>query len=145
MKHHFKFLTKFMEDKLGEPKWWEETGHPRWVEFAPTLTYHIYAQEVVLLEIACQNCAEKFLVTMNFSDMHRMDKIPSLADRVRSGAIHYGDPPNTDHCLAGPTMSCMNIRVVEFWEQSQESYEFERVPELEILLPDGLEAGDDAD
>lgn len=76
----------------------------------------------------------------------RAEKPPSLSDLVRSGAVHYGDPPNVDCCAAGPTMNCLDLRVVEFWtrgpivsgqlEDAIKAMEWRRVPELEVELPD---------
>lgn len=82
---------------------------------------------------------------------------PSLATQVRSGAIHYGDPPNTECCAAGPTMNCWDLRVIEFWARgfslrairepenksptmlAGEYLDWARVPELEKELPDATD------
>jgi hypothetical protein len=75
----------------------------------------------------------------------------SLADLVRSGSIHYGDPPDVDCCPAGATMNCNDLAVVEFWKRGwdqsrsaegvplkeimDEMNGWRRVPELEIAIP----------
>ncbi len=131
MKYHFEYLL----EKMGWPYWWEETGHPRYEKFKPNRTYNIYAREVVLLEIQCQACATVFKVSMNWGKTFDGKK---LSDQIKDGFIHYGDPPNVRCCLAGASMNCEDIKVLEFWEQS-ETFEWERIPELEITLPDGKE------
>jgi hypothetical protein len=62
----------------------------------------------------------------------------TLADAVRDGEIHYGDPPNAcpADCAAGATMNSVPKRVVEFWSrdsvEGQKFREWTRHPELEI-------------
>jgi hypothetical protein len=125
------------------PQWWDEHGTPRFAEHHPVHCPNIYAEEVVLLLIACQLCGHEMPVQMSVSSMDQvrasmMDvKFTSLADRVRSGVIHYGDPPWHDEggefCHAGCTMNCDDLRVLEFWRRK--NYEWSRVDELEIELP----------
>lgn len=149
--------------ELGaKPLWWDENGVPRFKAHAPSLSANIYAIEVVLLKIACQLCGVEQLVQMTWSSMDtvnamiRMEwarskstktkvgnlprNIGTLADAVRSGSIHYGDPPYHDgpdgeFCHAGCTMNCYDLAVVEFWKQG-DRFEWNRVPELEVALPD---------
>ena len=129
MNYRFKYLL----DKLGNPKWWEETGHPRYCVFAPDETYNIYASEVALIEIACQQCSTRFLVSMNWSRGQ-----VSLSKRIRNKSLHYGDPPNIACCPAGATMNCLDLRVVEFWQKNAE-FEWVRLPEFEVDLEDANE------
>lgn len=81
----------------------------------------------------------------------------NLAEQIRGGVIHYGDPPNVECCPAGATMNCWDLRVVEFWasgfalrkirqpENTEstmapgEFLEWARVAELEIELPDATD------
>jgi hypothetical protein len=140
MHHHYRDLT----DKLGTPLWWDECGVPRYCEFGPHETNNIYADEVALLEIACQDCGQRFKVAMSSSLFERVNggmpgpPLRSLADLIQHGSIHYGDPPNNGCCPAGPTMNCEDLCVLEFWakpENPKELATLERVPELEIELP----------
>jgi len=89
-----------------------------------------------LLEIACQECFQRFLVEMNVSvmDSVRAGREVSLADQVRRKVIHYGDPPRHggEACAAGDTMNCIDLRVVEFWRLDR--FDWFRVVELEIEL-----------
>ncbi len=124
-----------IRDRISEPaKWWDESGVPRYSDFAPRETANIYADECALVQIACQNCGTRFDVAFSRSKSFAVlegDKA-TLADRIRDGSLHYGDPPNTACCLAGPTMNCDDLRVIEYWHQ--EKFESKRDETLEIAL-----------
>jgi hypothetical protein len=155
MHHHYHDITSRISEN---PKWWDEHAVPRYSDFAPNECADIYADEVALIEISCQSCGRRFLVAMSENQWmygYRMlSKISAahdfaseelreaagkisetpLADEIREGAIHFGDPPNVGCCLAGATMNCEDLRVVEYWRR--EATEWVRYPELEIYLPD---------
>lgn len=121
------------------PKWFDAHGVPRYDDFHPSLSVNVYASEVLLYEIACQSCLERFLVEENWSkyDLVRMmsgEKTPPLSERVKQKDIHYGDPPcfGNDTCCAGATMNCLDIRTVQLWSRSN-NHEWKRVAELEGL------------
>lgn len=148
------------------PLWWDENGCPRFDAHSTYCPKYrpVHADEVVLLRIACQSCEREFDVQMTWSKtgeftsnvraMIRMQQngmkgqIPtqhlsgndknSLTARIKTGTIHYGDPPNHEHenggTCAGSTMNVWDLRVMEFWRRGL--VEWERVPELEIELPD---------
>lgn len=148
-------------DKLGlQPLWWDDHGVPRYAEHHPDHRPDIYADEVVLLRIACQLCGTQQLVQMTWGKMDdarvkiyaewaalsRGAPKPDvgtggLAESIRVGTIHYGDPPHhTDDrgefCHAGCTMNCEDLAVVEYWRRDQgSSHEWQRHAELEIELP----------
>ena len=125
------------------PLWWDEEAVPRYEPFHPRLTANIYARECALVEIACQNCQARFLVAFSRSDhrflwgedgkLKQVVAAPTLASEVQDGSLHYGDPPNTDHCDAGPTMNCDDLRVVEFWVRPSAGT-WSRHTELEITF-----------
>lgn len=117
------------------PSWYDEHGVPRYGDFTPRRLANIYWEECALVLIACQGCKREFKVAMSSSAMDRFQCGASLADVVRNGSIHYGDPPNVDCCPAGPTMNCLDLRVLEFWLAEIPGREY-RVSELEIELPD---------
>lgn len=114
-----------------EPKWYDSNGVPRYDKFHPDLCPNIYADEVILLEIACQNCGKRFFVEMNwygFSFSLGGKRIPSFKERLirwkRKGKksdgwapIHYGDPPA--HGCTGDTMNCYDLRIVRFWKRGR--------------------------
>jgi hypothetical protein len=125
------------------PLWWDQHGTPRFAPHHPKHCPDIYADEVVLLVIACQLCGYEMPVQMSQSAMDRvraslMKVAPllTLAERCRKRLIHYGDPPWHDErgefCHAGCTMNCEDIRVLEFWHR--ENFEWARVAELEIEI-----------
>jgi len=142
------------------PLWWDQHGVPRFRPHHPDLAADIYADEVVLLRIACQRCLGEQRVQMTWSAMDavrwsirvewaalRNGEIfdqskarHTLADAVRDGTIHYGDPPHHDDggefCHAGCTMNVWDLKVEEFWTRPE--LDWVRVPELEVLLPDGI-------
>jgi hypothetical protein len=81
-------------DRIAEtPKWWDENGVPRYVEFEPRRAANIYAVEVVLLDIACSMCLRRFQVALSGQGgAHRDEQGVSLADQIHSGDIDYWAP-----------------------------------------------------
>ena len=118
-------------DRIGiPPKWWDEHAVPRFCDFHPSAAGNIYAEQVVLMLIACQSCGTEFRVCMSWSVHDLARRIYELEHRVRS--LHYGDPPNTSCCDAGGTMNSEPKRVLEFWKRVD--LEWVRMEELEIGL-----------
>jgi hypothetical protein len=118
------------------PKWWDENGVPRYVEFAPHRVANIYAVEVVLLDIACSMCLRPFQVALSGQGgAHRDENGVSLADQIRSGEIDYYDPPNYGGCRDGASTGCFNLAVVQYWRRDF-LRGWERNPSLEIVLPE---------
>lgn len=93
------------------PVWWDSNGVPRWCNFHPSKCPDIYADEAVLLRIACQGCGTQFDVELHSSryDKRRLSEAPQ--------EIFYGDPPNVGCCPAGATMSSVSLHVIEFWQR----------------------------
>lgn len=118
-----------------EPVWFDSNGVPRYDPFHPDDVPDIYADEAILYLIKCQSCAEKFKVAAESGNWQRIKGDPHLATRIKDGRIHYGDPPR--HGCVGDTMNCDDIRVLEYWRK--ESFEWARVAEFEVMLPDGEE------
>jgi hypothetical protein len=119
--------------RLGPPLWWDEYSAPRYEPFDPRMCNNIYASEACLLEIACQQCGETFMVAAS-SDKYSeaIEGHPAMSVEIRGGWIHWGDPPF--HDCVGSTMNCEDLRVVEFW--SRDRLDWQRVPELEVVLQD---------
>ena len=63
MNNHFKDIT----DKLGNPKWYDSLGYPRYYKFTPQREHNIYAKYVALVLIACQRCGKKMKVSISLS------------------------------------------------------------------------------
>jgi hypothetical protein len=110
--------------QLGEPGWYDECAVPRYCPFSPSRLADVYADECVLLEIACQECGRRFRVAMSESACHRaMCDLGDLTLRkgIEDGWLHYGDPPhhqgdgNGAPCYAGATMNCDDLAVLEYW------------------------------
>lgn len=113
---------KDIRDRIPEePQWWDEFGVPRYVEFHPSHVADIYARQACLLLIHCQNCSHPFKVAISWklNPLIDMDVSHDLASWIKSGAIHYGDPPNAGCCAAGPTMNCIDVAVIEYWLRSE--------------------------
>lgn len=127
MNHHYRDIV----DKLGEPVWWDERGVPRYCEFSPNLLNDIYVNEAILLLIECQDCGTRFDVAIGRSAMNLIDNldIPTLEQLIKSGQIHYGDPPNYGCCSAGASMNSIPIKVKEYWKQVR--FDWKRVRKLE--------------
>jgi len=110
-----------------EPKWHDSNGVPRYDKFHPNYCPDIYADEVILLKIACQGCGMKFLVEMHFNKLWAIiqgRKSESFSERIKKWnkqnrkewpPIHYGDPPRHD-CI-GDTMNVYDLRIIEFWHR----------------------------
>ena len=145
MRHHYDDIRSRIAE---EPRWFDEKAVPRYCEFHPDRTANIYAREAVLFRIRCQGCPQTFDVCMSWSMGVRealarppvtSSPLPGL---IRTGALHYGDPPNVRCCPAGPTMNSEPMRVLQFWRQGgpNAAFEWVRVPDLEVALdPDWID------
>ncbi|MEK6829690.1 MAG: hypothetical protein AABY15_06220 [Nanoarchaeota archaeon] len=115
-----------------EPKWYDENGTPRYDSFHPELSPNIYADEVALMKISCQECGQIFYVEMSWSKSNLYNVLP-LSKNIKS--LHYGDPPRHSNCSAGDTMNCNDLEIVEFWERNfKKSVEWVRNKKFEIKL-----------
>ena len=125
----------------AEPKWWDENGVPRYCDFHPKAAADIYAREVCLLLIECQNCRREFRVAMSWSLGNRVYDDPPPSELIPEDQLYYGDPPNIGCCPAGPTMSSVPKVVLEFWSRRHKqpylAPDWQRVPELERKIDCG--------
>ena len=147
--------VQLLEPKI--PKWFDEHAVPRYDEFTPGQVADIYAGECCLALIACQQCGHCFSVAFSVSVMSKMKghwerlgcmisakstpeeiakvrdhdfiKDDPLANDIRDGSLHYGDPPNIECCPAGPTMNSEMLKVIEYWKKG-EHHEWVRDAEL---------------
>lgn len=143
--------------RLGTPLWYDYNGAPRYEEFHPDLC-GVYDSYVAYLEVACQSCGKKFLVT---SEVDTIDskkgnfylpipppsdeeerKVKEVVEKLdddkvspwhQIGSFHYGDPPSHDDCLTGSTMNAIPMRIVEFWERVS-SFDWKRNKKYEFTL-----------
>lgn len=130
-----------IKSRLGEPLWYDDNGVPRYEEFKPDMC-GVYDDQVVLLEIGCQDCGRKFKVVNCWDKLreifrdrinrHLANPIEPLPTKVGPNYYHYGDPPN--HGCVGDTMNSEPIRVLEFWHK--ENCYFVRIKEQEIEWKD---------
>lgn len=123
------------------PDWYDMDGVPRFAEFHPSLCPNIYAKEVILLEIQCQDCDRRFKVEMHWSHHGGKQSISKAIEADDLGYIHYSDPPrHSKHgdrlCYAGDTMNSEQVRIVEFWSKANPIGEWQRKPEYEIEWDD---------
>jgi hypothetical protein len=114
-----------------KPLWFDQNGTPRFAPFHPRLCPNIYARQAVLYRIACQNCGHIFDVADTCGIFAAFD----ISEKIMAHKLHYGDPPNIGCCPAGPTMSCEDLRIIEFWNKPFNG-DWERIKEMEILLPE---------
>lgn len=104
-----------------EPTWYDQNGVPRYSKFEPKMCPNIYSDIVVLMRIACQNCAEEFLAEIHaglFDDWYHQHAPKEW---------HYGDPPI--HDCVGDTMNCEDLEIVEVWYRDR--FNWVRKPEFE--------------
>lgn len=135
MHHHYNDITSRI---LAPPMWYDENAVPRYCDFAPDEVADIYATEVALVEIACQDCGQRFNVAFSWDRVEWVKGVPRLHEAMTLADVkrlHYGDPPNAGCCPAGPTMNCDDLRVLEFWRKD-EAFTWTRIPELEVALAD---------
>ena len=125
MKHHYNDIREL----LGTPPWWDEVGVPRYCKFGPDETNCIYANEVVLFAITCQNCGHSFVVALSWHPLHDCH---SLKERIEQNTLHYGDPPNIGCCASGATMNSIPKHIIQFWHKPE--WDWKRVPELERAI-----------
>lgn len=121
------------------PKWWDENGVPRYCEFHPNAVPDIYCDEAVLFGVTCQGCETRFKVALSrhraMAEVmaKRNDYEPrTLAQQIQDKTLHYGDPPNTRCCPAGPTMNSEPRIVLEYW--CKDKWEWVRDKSLEVSI-----------
>lgn len=109
-------------DRIAEPpRWFDEHAVPRYCDFSPRELAYIYAQEAALVLIRCQGCKAEFRVAFSEINTRQLlwnaekKKVKTIADLIADRKLHYGDPPNTGCCDAGPTMNSVPVRVLEYW------------------------------
>lgn len=126
-----------------DPLWWDDNAVPRFCPFSPREIADIYADECALLLIACQSCGTRFRAAISSSPLARLvtptgrlyAEPPSLGDHIENGNIGYGDPPNAQCCMAGPTMTSDTLQVLEFWRKPHvPPYDWVRLREYEVYV-----------
>jgi hypothetical protein len=123
--------------RISEPPiWFDENAVPRFEAFSPSMVANIYADVCLLVEIQCQSCGTVFKVAMSEGEMDRFNRRWPLYALIKNKGLHYGDPPNINCCPSGPTMNCLDIRVLECWRRGTKTFEWERQAELEVELED---------
>lgn len=135
MKESYEDITSSIEKK---PLWWDENGTPRYWTFDPNITPDVYAREAVLMLVRCQNCGTEFDVSLTSSALeYSGGPKPHLDDLIRSGMIHYGDPPNTFCCPPGASMNSIPVKVLQYWKRDRDAFfGWKRVTELEVEIED---------
>lgn len=118
MKPNYRDIIK----KAGVPRWFDENGVPRYVDFHPSLCVMAGAQESFLVEVRCQGCGTAFPVALTWKrDCSAYGHILRPQDKLtQTGGnnLHYGAPPNVGCCDADPTMSSDFHCIVEAWIRS---------------------------
>lgn len=127
--HYEDILSRIKE----EPVWFDEHAVPRFCPFEPGRAADIYADEVVLAVIACQNCSREFRVAFSLNAFMAVTRqAKSIQEQIKTRTLHYGDPPNICCCASGPTMNSEMLRVEEYWMRDWQKFEWVRKPELEV-------------
>jgi hypothetical protein len=141
------FYGDILERISEPPSWWDTNGVPRYGAFDPRKT-SVYAHEVALLKVCCQECRREFAVAL-FYDLDEPGRL--LFEEIQRSSVHYGDPPRplgegkwgTDSdgtpmegcCLSGPTMNSVPRQVLEYWHRGADTeYGWVRDPTYELSL-----------
>jgi len=118
--------------RAGTPDWYDNHGVPRYGEFNPDML-GVYDKFAVLVRIACQACDQEFLVGCGYRDYEFRfsgDIHENSLEEITKN-FHYGDPPRHGlTCLAGDTMNCIDLVILEAWEKDS-TWEWVRRTELE--------------
>lgn len=134
-------------DKLGEPKWWDEEGVPRYCDFSPDNVADIYADKAVLVIIKCQGCGRYLPVAWSFNKLKIVCWVPehpkghecfaqlTYPTKDNSGSVGYGDAPAHDnregeYCHLGCVMTTDVVQIKEFW--SSDKLEWKRHKKFEF-------------
>lgn len=111
------------DDILGltkkKPLWYDDNGVPRYSKFKPDDAPSIYADQVILFKISCQNCLKEFHVSLCKDLMDRW----TIHRMIREGQLGYGDPPR--HACTGDTMTSVTLEILEFWTK-KDGWDFVR-------------------
>jgi len=123
-------LTRIEE----KPRWWDSKGVPRYCEFHPDVCPNLYADEIVLLRVACQNCKTEFDV------QYEWDQFSTMLDRPSESlvTIAYGNPPHNKCCMVGPSMQSISLFTIQFWKRNKRQA-WVRQPDLENILIDTMD------
>ena len=130
-----------IRERIAEtPKWWDERGVPRYADFEPSRIADVYSQEAALIEVACAACKARLQVACSNIDADPLLKYGTpLADKIRRGELSYSEPPAHGNCEDGPSMSCQELRVLQYWYRGHRSGAWGggwvRDPRLEVDLP----------
>jgi hypothetical protein len=128
MKTHYKDILSRIPE---EPKWYEESGVPRYDDFDVNLISSIYLSEVCYFLISCAVCFREFRVIRSTEVIGIVHDGHTLSDQIPD--IFYGVPPNISCCRNGPCTESVSLRVLEFWERGYLDIWFRR-PDLEVPL-----------
>lgn len=136
-------LADYMDirKRINEPpQWFDCHGVPRYDEFHPDLSPNIYANEVILLEIECQECRKRLFVELHWTNWNYRESFKEFFEKRKRGitvhGIRYGDPPR--HGCVGDTMQSISIAVRQFWSKNTgtrlKDCDWDRVAEYEQRL-----------
>jgi len=116
----------FIGRKVGmAPKWWDETGVPRFKPFHPKYTSNPYTSFVVLAEVKCAECGEIFRVEMTLNYLTDRMQIPPVG-------WSYGRPPfHLNNCERGFLREVRHIKILKAYRRKKTGNGWERVKKWE--------------
>ena len=129
-------IYKDIIDKLGQPKWWDEAGVPRYCDFSPNEVADIYADKAALIIVRCQGCGKHLPVAWSFRELSIICYVPGHPSgkdcfasftpptREDSGSIGYSDAPSHidnqgKYCHLGCVMTTDIRQIKEFWSRDK--------------------------
>ena len=120
-----RYYYKYIIDKCGEPKWFDEYAVPRYEPMHPKNVANIYSNAVIFSLVACQNCGKQFKVTFSQSHLEELNMGKDIIKEEKMGMLYWGDPPHTACCPGGPAMTANYIDTLEIWKKI--NFEWEKI------------------
>lgn len=120
--------------RIKDPiKWFDEMAVPRYCDFHPAKLANIHANQVVLFLLACQYCEAKFNVaysTNRYNEYPIADLVVNSSIKEINNSFYTPDPPNTNCCDTGLSMTTDVLDILEIWKMTDEWKKVDWQPEL---------------
>jgi hypothetical protein len=123
-------------ERAGPPKWFDESGVPRYCRFRPESVANVFACEATLACIACRECGQTFNVAFSRPKLSPV-RSSSIAEDISDLRLTYGTPPNVKCCNKGAFIGSVALRILEYWRKlnAREGWLRDRRFEVEFILP----------
>lgn len=116
------------------PEWWLN-GVPRFIPFEPH-NIDIYADQAALILVKSQSDGRTYKVGVFTRSYNSKDKSLSQQIECYNSITFLNQLPNDGKDIAGPTMTPLQIKVIEFWKRKDDVINWERQEQYEVELID---------